>query len=37
VVPSGAPDLGADNRQVWCDLVGLSTEELERLRETGIV
>jgi crotonobetainyl-CoA:carnitine CoA-transferase CaiB-like acyl-CoA transferase len=37
VVPSGAPALGADNHEVWCDLVGLSTDELEQLRGAGIV
>ena len=32
-VPTGAPELGAHNREVWCDLVGLSESELEPLRE----
>jgi len=36
-VPSGAPTLGADNHEVWCDLVGLSSSELEDLRAKGIV
>jgi crotonobetainyl-CoA:carnitine CoA-transferase CaiB-like acyl-CoA transferase len=36
-VPSGAPELGAHNREVWCDLVGLSEEELKRLGDTGVV
>src|SRR4051794_17172123 len=27
-VPSGAPMLGADNEDVWCSLVGLSSDEL---------
>lgn len=36
-VPSGAPRLGADNREVWCDLVGLTSDELARLRHDGIV
>jgi formyl-CoA transferase len=36
-VPSGAPLLGADNHSVWCDLVGLSPEELESLRQDGVV
>ncbi|HEY5097422.1 MAG TPA: CoA transferase, partial [Acidimicrobiales bacterium] len=31
-VPTGAPLLGADNHEVWCDLVGLSPEELRQLR-----
>ena len=35
--PAGAPLLGADNREVWCDLVGVSPEELLRLQETGVV
>jgi formyl-CoA transferase len=35
--PSGAPLLGADNHEVWCDLVGLSPEELQRLRTSGVV
>jgi crotonobetainyl-CoA:carnitine CoA-transferase CaiB-like acyl-CoA transferase len=36
-VPTGAPRLGADNHQVWCDLVGLSPEELEELEKAGVV
>ena len=36
-VPSGAPVLGAHNREVWCDLVGLTPSELEELRTKGIV
>ena len=36
-VPTGAPRLGADNRAVWCDLVGLSPDELERLEGLGVV
>ncbi len=36
-VPTGAPRLGADNRAVWCDLVGLSTDEFEALQENGIL
>jgi crotonobetainyl-CoA:carnitine CoA-transferase CaiB-like acyl-CoA transferase len=36
-IPSGAPRLGADNRSVWCDLVGLSPEELERLEGLGVI
>jgi formyl-CoA transferase len=36
-VPSGAPLLGADNHSVWCDLVGLTPEELESLRQNGVV
>jgi len=36
-VPTGAPRLGADNRAVWCDLVGLSTDEFEALQGNGIL
>lgn len=36
-VPTGAPRLGADNDDVWRDLVGLSPEELRRLRRSGVV
>ncbi len=36
-VPSGAPLLGADNHAVWCDLVGLTPEELESHRQNGVI
>lgn len=36
-VPSGAPRLGEHNREVWCDLVGLSEAELADLAADGIV
>jgi len=36
-VPAGAPTLGADNRQVWCDMAGLSPDELDELVAKGIV
>ncbi len=36
-VPTGAPRLGADNRVVWCDLVGLSEAELDELVGRGVV
>jgi crotonobetainyl-CoA:carnitine CoA-transferase CaiB-like acyl-CoA transferase len=36
-VPDGAPALGAHNREVWCDLVGLSPTELDALQSKGIV
>jgi crotonobetainyl-CoA:carnitine CoA-transferase CaiB-like acyl-CoA transferase len=36
-VPSGAPSLGQHNREVWCDIVGLSASELEELQAKGIV
>lgn len=35
--PAGAPRLGADNDEVWTDLVGVTAEELERLRKAGVV
>jgi formyl-CoA transferase len=35
--PTGAPTLGADNVEVWCDLVGLTPAELGDLRDRGIV
>jgi len=34
-VPIGAPRLGADNRAVWCDLVGLSDDEFEAALTAG--
>ena len=36
-VPSGAPRLGEHNQDVWCGLVGLRVEELEKLQEKGVV
>ncbi len=36
-VPSGAPRLGQHNREVWCDVVGLSEAELEDLEDRGVV
>ena len=36
-VPTGAPRLGADNRAVWCDLVGLTSEEFDRLEGQGVL
>ncbi len=36
-VPSGAPRLGSHNREVWCELVGLTPDELEALERAGIV
>jgi crotonobetainyl-CoA:carnitine CoA-transferase CaiB-like acyl-CoA transferase len=35
--PSGAPTLGADNVEVWCEMVGLTPDELDGLRNRGIV
>ena len=36
-VPSGAPRLGEHNREVWCDLVGLSEAELDDLTSRGVL
>jgi len=36
-VPSGAPKLGASNEEVWCGLLGLSTDELADHRSTGVL
>jgi crotonobetainyl-CoA:carnitine CoA-transferase CaiB-like acyl-CoA transferase len=36
-VPDGAPALGAHNREVWCDVVGLTPSEFEALVAKGIV
>jgi crotonobetainyl-CoA:carnitine CoA-transferase CaiB-like acyl-CoA transferase len=36
-VPRGAPQLGEHNREVWCDLVGLSEAELADLSARGVV
>jgi crotonobetainyl-CoA:carnitine CoA-transferase CaiB-like acyl-CoA transferase len=35
--PAGAPELGKHNHEVWCDLVGLSPDELANLKEKGVV
>ena len=35
--PRGAPRLGEHNREVWCDLVGLSDDELADLGTRGVV
>ena len=32
-VPTGAPKLGQHNREVWCELVGISDDELDSLRK----
>lgn len=36
-IPAGAPTLGADNEEVWCEMVGLTPGELDGLRAQGIV
>lgn len=36
-LPSGAPRLGEHNDAVWCDLLGLSPDELADLRSEGVV
>jgi crotonobetainyl-CoA:carnitine CoA-transferase CaiB-like acyl-CoA transferase len=36
-VPSGAPQLGEHNHEVWCGLLGVSDAELEDLTARGIV
>jgi crotonobetainyl-CoA:carnitine CoA-transferase CaiB-like acyl-CoA transferase len=36
-VPTGAPRLGQHNHEVWCDLVGLSEDELADLTKRGVV
>jgi crotonobetainyl-CoA:carnitine CoA-transferase CaiB-like acyl-CoA transferase len=35
--PAGAPTLGADNVAVWCDMVGLTADELGAMQAQGIV
>jgi len=35
--PSGAPLLGEHNRQVWCDLVGLTPGDFDSLVEQGVI
>ncbi len=36
-VPAGAPLLGEHNEEVWCDLVGMSSDELAAHRDAGII
>ena len=36
-VPSGAPTLGAHNEEVWCGLVGLSTDELAASQAGSVI
>jgi hypothetical protein len=33
----GAPRLGADNDEVWCDMVGLTADELASLQTQGVI
>jgi crotonobetainyl-CoA:carnitine CoA-transferase CaiB-like acyl-CoA transferase len=35
--PSSAPLLGEHNREVWCDLVGLTPNEFETLTDEGVI
>ncbi|HEY2429912.1 MAG TPA: CoA transferase [Acidimicrobiales bacterium] len=35
--PAPAPTLGQHNREVWCDLVGLTAEELDAHRAEGVI
>ncbi len=36
-VPSSAPRLGEHNEEVWCDLVGLTNEELAAYQAAGVI
>jgi crotonobetainyl-CoA:carnitine CoA-transferase CaiB-like acyl-CoA transferase len=35
--PRGAPTLGQDNEAVWCDLVGLTRDELGAHQQAGVI
>jgi len=35
--PAGAPTLGQHNDDIWCGLVGLTTDELAGCRERGVI
>ncbi len=37
LAPTGAPRLGEHNREVWCDLVGLTREELAAHEASGVI
>jgi crotonobetainyl-CoA:carnitine CoA-transferase CaiB-like acyl-CoA transferase len=37
VPPTPAPALGEHNREVWCDLLGLTVDELAALHSAGVV
>ena len=36
-IPSSAPKLGEHNEEVWCDLVGLTSDELATYQRDGII
>lgn len=36
-VPASAPRLGEHNEEIWCGLVGLDQDELERCRADGVI
>jgi crotonobetainyl-CoA:carnitine CoA-transferase CaiB-like acyl-CoA transferase len=36
-IPAGAPELGQHNREIWCDLVGLSEDELAQYQKQGVI
>jgi succinyl-CoA--D-citramalate CoA-transferase len=36
-VPTSAPRLGEHNEEVWCDLVGLTTDELAACQRHGVI
>jgi crotonobetainyl-CoA:carnitine CoA-transferase CaiB-like acyl-CoA transferase len=36
-VPSSAPRLGEHNEEVWCELVGLATDEYDAYRAAGVI
>ena len=36
-VPSSAPKLGEHNEEVWCDLVGLTADELAGYQSAGVI
>jgi crotonobetainyl-CoA:carnitine CoA-transferase CaiB-like acyl-CoA transferase len=31
------PDVGAHNEEIYCEVLGLSADELQRLRDAGVV
>ena len=36
-VPSGAPELGAHNEEVWCGLLGLSEHDVAEASAAGVI